>query len=76
MKKKMKCEQYTIRMTLTDREISVLMNTIADAKAVASLQGKPILEDIEELLQHQIVKQEREFNEKYRLERKKMREKA
>ena len=52
------------------------MNTIADAKAVASLQGKPILEDIEELLQHQIVKQEREFNEKYRLERKKMREKA
>lgn len=72
----MKCEQYTIRMTLTDREISVLMNTIADAKAVASLQGKPILEDIEELLQHQIVKQEREFNEKYRLARKKMREKA
>lgn len=72
----MKCEQYTIRMTLTDREISVLMNTIEDAKAVASLQGKPILEDIEELLQHQIVKQEREFNEKYRLERKKMREKA
>lgn len=72
----MKCEQYTIRMTLTDREISVLMNTIADAKAVASLQGKPILEEIEELLQHQIVKQEREFNEKYRLARKKMREKA
>lgn len=66
----MKCENYTIRMNLTQGEITMLLTAVNGYKGVVASHSKGILNDIESLIKFQIVKQDRDFIKK-RLEEKK-----
>ena len=69
----MNCEQYTIRMTMTEEEITMLLAAITGYRVVVGERSKAILSDIERLIKYQIKSQDREFEKKYLQEREKNR---
>ena len=69
----MQCEQYTIRMTMTEEEITMLLAAITGYRVVVGERSKAILSDIERLIKYQIKSQDREFEKKYLQEREKNR---
>ena len=69
----MQCEQYTIRMTMTEEEITMLLAAITGYRVVVGVHSKGILSDLERLIKYQIKSQDKAFEKKYLEEREKNR---